>query len=60
MPSPHKRAVNLFVNGELIAERWTHRHAPADYYVVDGTIYDVLSFTPDATGGFDVVVARRV
>jgi hypothetical protein len=62
--SPRKKAVHLYSRRVLIADRWTDRHRPAEYYVVSGTVYDVTSFEAileaDGSDGFDVeVIARR-
>ena len=62
--SPRRKAVHLFAGGVLIAERWTDRDRPAEYYVIDGDVYDVTGFDAirEANGsdGFNVqLVARR-
>jgi hypothetical protein len=62
--SPRKKAVHLYASHALIADRWTDRHRPSEYYVVDGDVYDVSSFEAileaDGSDAFDVqVVARR-
>lgn len=62
--SPPKKSVHLYARHVLIANRWTDRHRPAEYYVVGGDVYDVTSFEAileaDGSDGFDVqVVARR-
>jgi hypothetical protein len=62
--SPRKKAVHLYARHVLIADRWTDRHRPAEYYVVAGDVYDVASFEEvleaDGSDGFNVqVVARR-
>jgi hypothetical protein len=62
--SLRKKAVHLYAGHVLIADRWTDRHRPAEYYVVDGDVYDVTSFEAileaDGSDAFDVqVVARR-
>jgi hypothetical protein len=56
--------VHLYARHVLIADRWTDRHRPAEYYVVGGDVYDVSSFEAileaDGSDAFDVqVVARR-
>ena len=56
--------MHLYASHVLIADRWTDRHRPAEYYVVDGDVYDVTSFEAileaDGSDAFDVqVVARR-
>jgi hypothetical protein len=61
---PRKKSVHLYARHVLIADRWTDRHRPAEYYVVGGDVYDVASFEAileaDGSDGFNVqVVARR-
>jgi hypothetical protein len=55
--------VHLYARDLLIAERWTDRHRPAEYYVVGGAVYDVSSFEAileaDGSNGFNVQVAAR-
>jgi hypothetical protein len=61
--APTKKAVHLFANQILIADRWTWRDVPADYYAVHGDLYDVASFVAilehDGSEGFDVQVVAR-
>ena len=58
-----KKSVHLFAGHALIATRWTDRHRPAEYYVVDGSTYDVTSFQTivdvDGTDGFNAQVTLR-
>jgi hypothetical protein len=61
--APRKKPVHLFANQILIADRWTHRAAPAEYYAVRGDLYDVTSYLAileqDGSDGFDVQVVIR-
>jgi hypothetical protein len=58
-----KKHVHLFSGHTLIATRWTDRHRPAEYYVVSGNTYDVMSFEAiieaDGNDGFNAEVIRR-
>lgn len=58
-----KRGVHLFLGEVLLANRWTQRGRPAEWYEVAGVVYDVRSFVdvldPDGSAGFDVQVSRR-
>jgi hypothetical protein len=58
-----KKPVHLFADQVLIADRWTQRDAPAEYYSVAGDLYDVTSYVTirenDGSDGFDVQVAIR-
>jgi len=58
-----KKNVHLFVGHTIIATRWTDRHRPAAYYVVEGSTYDVMSFQVivdvDGTDGFNAQVTLR-
>jgi hypothetical protein len=53
----------LFANQILIADRWTQRETPAEYYAVNGDLYDVTSYAEirevDGSDGFDVQVVVR-
>lgn len=61
--SPLKRPVHLFLGEVLLANRWTHRERPSDYYVVDGDTYDVVSYRkvtePNGSSGFAAQLAAR-
>ena len=56
--------MHLFADHLLIATRWTDRHRPADYYVVAGITYDVISFRTnaeqDGDDGFTAQVTARL
>ena len=58
-----KKSVHLFAGPTLVATRWTDRHRPAEFYVVAGTTYDVVSFQtimePDGSDGFAAQVTLR-
>ena len=55
--------MHLYARHVLIADRSTDRHRPAEYYVVDGAVYDVTSFVAvveaDGSDGFHVEVIPR-
>jgi hypothetical protein len=61
--NPRKKAVHLYAGQALIADRWTERHQPAEYYVVGAAVYDVTSFEAileaDGSLGFNVQVVAR-
>ncbi len=58
-----KKHVHLFNGHTLIATRWTDRRRPAEYYVVAGNTYDVVSFEAiieaDGNDGFNAEVIPR-
>lgn len=58
-----KKGIHLIAEHVVIADRWTQRDTPADYYAVHGDLYDVTSYQaihePDGSAGFDVQVTIR-
>jgi hypothetical protein len=58
-----KKPVHLFANQILIADRWTQRDKPAEYYAVEGDLYDVASYVEileqDGSDGFNVQLVVR-
>jgi hypothetical protein len=58
-----KKSVHLVAGHLPIATRWTDRHRPAEYYVVAGVTYDVITFQTiveqNGAAGFTVQVTPR-